>query len=326
MRRSIGPADLPAVASVAAQVHRWRPDVLHAHGAKGGVYGRLTAAIERRRGRTVAAFYAPHGGSLHYDKASVAGRVYFTVERALERMTDGLIHVSAYEAETYRRKVGVPRCAAHVVRNGLRPDEFELVERAPDAADFLYIGVLRDLKGVDVYLDALCLLKAQGHSFRALVVGAGEEADERRYRDIVAARLADEVTFLKPMPAREAFAMARTIIVPSRAESMPYIILEACAAGVPLITTDVGGIPEILDPAIERLLPAGDAGALAASMLAALEAPEQMNAEAMLRRGRVKQGFSLATMASRIEDIYRSALEGYRQHGASAALKADFSR
>ena len=46
----------------------------------------------------------------------------------------------------------------------------------------------------------------------------------------------------------------------------------------------------------------------------------------MLRRERVKQRFSLATMAARIEDIYRAALEGYREHGASAALKADFSR
>ena len=91
----------------------------------------LPPSIERRRGRTVAAFYAPHGGSLHYDTASLSGRVYFAVERALERLTDGLIHVSAYEAETYRRKVGVPRCPAHVVRNGLRPEEFEPVPRRP---------------------------------------------------------------------------------------------------------------------------------------------------------------------------------------------------
>ena len=90
----------------------------------------LAAAIERRKGRKVAAFYAPHGGSLHYDPGSLSGRIYFTVERALERLTDGLIHVSAYEAETYRRKVGAPRCPAHVVRNGLRTDEFAPVQPA----------------------------------------------------------------------------------------------------------------------------------------------------------------------------------------------------
>ncbi len=107
-----------------------RPDVVHAHGAKGGVYGRIAAAIQSRRHGPVAAFYAPHGGSLHYDPRSLEGRIYFTAERALERLTDGIIHVSAFEAETYRRKVGVPRCAVHVVRNGLRPEEFEAIEHA----------------------------------------------------------------------------------------------------------------------------------------------------------------------------------------------------
>src|SRR5690606_37529061 len=131
MPRSIGPADLPALLAVQRRIHAWAPDVVHAHGAKGGVFGRLSAALERRRGRTVAAFYAPHGGSLHYESDSAAGRVFFTLERGLERLTDGLLHVSAYEAETWRRKVGIPRCPAHVVVNGLREDEFAPL--VPDA-------------------------------------------------------------------------------------------------------------------------------------------------------------------------------------------------
>ena len=74
MARSIGPADLAAtLRRVARASRRMRPDVVHAHGAKGGVYGRLAAMIERRRGRRVAAFYAPHGGSLHYDSGLALG-------------------------------------------------------------------------------------------------------------------------------------------------------------------------------------------------------------------------------------------------------------
>ncbi|MBA3517370.1 MAG: glycosyltransferase, partial [Rhizobiales bacterium] len=95
MRRTIGPGDLPAIVAVSRQVRRMGADVIHSHGAKGGVFGRLAGATLRRRGRPVAVFYAPHGGSLHFDKASAAGRVYFAVERGLERLTDGLIHVSA---------------------------------------------------------------------------------------------------------------------------------------------------------------------------------------------------------------------------------------
>jgi glycosyltransferase involved in cell wall biosynthesis len=323
MPRAIGPGDAPALRGVLGHLRRMRPEIVHAHGAKGGLFGRLAAAVARRGG-PVAAFYAPHGGSLHYDPASLSGRLYFAVERGLEGLTDGLIHVSAYEAETYRRKIGVPRCPAHVVLNGLRPEEFEPVAPVSDAADFLYIGMLRDLKGVDVLLEALSLLKRRGRSFRALVVGAGEPSDERRYREM-AAGLAGEVAFHPPMPARQAFALARTVVVPSRAESMPYLVLEAAAAGMPIIATDVGGIPEVLAGEDERLIRPGDAASLAEAMALSLAVPERMSAEAAFRREHVKRNFSLAKMTTRIEDIYRGALEGYRERQASRAATAGLS-
>ena len=322
MRRAIGPADLPTVAAVARHVARMRPDIIHAHGAKGGVYGRLAGAVERRRGRVVATFYAPHGGSLHYEKGSLEARIYFGVERSLERLTDALIHVSAYEAATYRDKIGPPRCPAHIVVNGLRPEEFEPLATEPDAADFLYIGMLRDLKGVDVFVEALARLKAEGLHPRALIVGAGEPPDEERYRAAVAAAgLESQVAFHPPMPARQAFARARTIVVPSRAESMPYIVLEATAAGLPIIATRVGGIPEVLSGPAERLVPPSDAAELAGEMRLALTDPGRLAAEAQARRETVKEKFSLAGMARAVEDIYCGALDQrYRELRASPAF------
>ncbi len=312
MARSIGPSDLAATLAVARAAAKMCPEVIHAHGAKGGVYGRLVAAFERRRGRTVAAFYAPHGGSLHYDPASLTGRVYFTVERALERITDGMIHVSAYEARTYREKIGTPRCPAFVVRNGLRADDFVQIEPHADAADFLFIGELRALKGVDVFIEALAILAQEGQGARGVIVGPATEEAARAYRELANAKLGNggnRVAFMPPMPARRAFALARTVVLPSRAESLPYVVLEAAAAGIPLIATDVGGIPEIFEGETERLVTPGDAAALAAAMHAAVAEPDRMIAEAMLRRTRVEQNFSLPVTARRIEDIYRSALE-----------------
>lgn len=326
MRRSIGPGDLPPIVAVSRHVARMGADVIHSHGAKGGVFGRLAGAIERRRRRPVATFYAPHGGSLHYGKGSAIGRVYFAVERALEHATDGLIHVSAFEAAVYRDKVGIPRCAAHVVVNGVRPEEFDPVQEAADAADFLFIGALRDLKGTDVFLNALRLLRERKVAARAIVVGAAETAaDEARYRAL-AAPLGESVRFLPPMPARQAFGMARAVVVPSRAESMPYVVLEAAAAGRPLLATRVGGIPEILDRAGEPLLPPGDPAALAEAMQQMSLEPERALAEAATRRGRIRQKFSLPVMAERIEGIYRGALEGAKEPSAASALEADFSR
>ncbi len=310
MARAISPGDGPAALRVARCIGGLKPDIVHTHGAKGGLYGRLGAALQRRRGARVAAFYAPHGGSLHYEAGSWQGRIYFTVERALERITDGLVHVCAFEAETYRAKVGVPRCPAHIVRNGLRPEEFEPIGPNADAADFLFIGELRAIKGVDLFIEALSLLEADGRKPRALIVGPGSPEEQHRFRELANKSVhANRVAFHPPMPAREAFAKAHAVIMPSRAESLPYIVLEAAAAGVPLVASHVGGIPEVFAGETDRLVPSGDANALAEAMRAALDEPKRLQAEAMLRRDRIKQSFSLAAAAGRIEAIYREALE-----------------
>ena len=74
-----------------------------------------------------------------------------------------------------------------------------------------------------------------------------------------ASALARAVRFMPAMPAREAQALGRIMVVPSRAESLPYVVLEAAAAGKPLITTKVGGIPEIYGPLTDTLVPPVDA-------------------------------------------------------------------
>ena len=165
-----------------------------------------------------------------------------------------------------------PTVPSRLVYNGLREAEFETVPAAPDAADFLYIGMMRDLKGPDLFIDALAQVEMRlGRKVTAVMVGDGE--DLPRYEaQVKRLGLDDRVRFLKPMPARQAFALAGIVVVPSRAEAMPYIVLEALAAGKPMIATAVGGIPEIFgagSPALVR----PDAGELAERMADALADP-----------------------------------------------------
>lgn len=305
MRRRITPSDIAATWRALREVRTLAPDVLHAHGAKGGAYARTIGTLLRASGSRVARIYSPHGGSLHYDPTSTAGRVYFTAERILERMTDAFIFVSRYEADTYAAKIGTPRRPTAIVRNGLRPEEFEPVLPQPDAADFLYIGELRDLKGPDVFIDALAIMAKGGPPPRALMVGSGP--DQARYQEMVReGGLSEAVTFLDPMPAREAFARARAIVVPSRAESMPYIVLEAVAAGMPMAATRVGGIPEIFGAESGRLVPPGDAEALAAAMARLREVPARARITADQLREAIRKDFSIDAMATGIEAVYRS--------------------
>jgi glycosyltransferase involved in cell wall biosynthesis len=315
MRRSISFADFAAGRRVLAHLGKLMPDVLHCHGAKGGAYGRLIAAF-LGRSRPIACLYAPHGGTLHFDEKSLEGMIYFRVERFFERLTDALIHVSAYEAETYRRKVGIPRCQAVVIRNGLREEEFLKVAPREDARDLLLLGMLRDLKGTDVFLDAVAKLEQRyGRKLTANVIGQAEEPE--RYRALASSLgIADRVTFSEPMPAREAFAGARAIVVPSRAESMPYVVLEAIAAGMPIVATRVGGIPEIFGPAADQLVAPGDSGALAQAIEDMLAHPERIAADVAARRDWLHPRFNIEAMQNQIEALYRDILA--RKHRARA--------
>jgi glycosyltransferase involved in cell wall biosynthesis len=108
------------------------------------------------------------------------------------------------------------------------------------------------------------------------------------------------------MPARDAFALARVVVIPSRAESMPYIVLEAVAAAVPLITTNVGGIPEIFGRESGRLVPPGDPGMLAAAMEEIMEAPAGAANAALALRADIKSHFSVEAMATAVVAVYRS--------------------
>ncbi|MEP9395849.1 glycosyltransferase family 4 protein [Mesorhizobium sp. KR2-14] len=306
MQRHVGPGDIAAAVRAYRIIKELRPDILHGHGAKGGVYARLFGSLLRVSRSRVARLYSPHGGSLHYDETTASGRVIFGLERLMGRLTDHLLFVSDYERRTFKRKIGEPLAPNSLVYNGLRAGEFEPVRPTESAADFLYIGMMRDLKGPDLFIAALAETEVR-LSRRVTAVMVGDGDDLPRYRDQVRElSLAERVRFLPPMPARKAFELARFIVVPSRAEAMPYIVLEALGAGMPMIATAVGGIPEIFghdSPAL--VLPL--ASQIAEKMSSALASPAAYRA-AMPTSAELKARFGADVMAAEIERIYFGAL------------------
>ncbi|CDX11213.1 Group 1 glycosyl transferase [Mesorhizobium sp. ORS 3324] len=308
MQRHIGPGDVAAAWRTYRIIKELRPDVLHGHGAKGGAYARLFGSLLRVSRSRVARLYSPHGGSLHYDETTATGKLFFALERTMARFTDCLLFVSDYERKTYRRKVGEPPVPNTLVYNGLRAVEFDPVATAAGAADLLYIGMMRDLKGPDIFIDALARAGSElGRQLSAVMVGDGDDLP-RYHAQVERLGLKGHVRFLPPMPAREAFALAELIVVPSRAEAMPYIVLEALAAGRPMIATAVGGIPEIFgetSPALIR----PDAGQLADRLGKALDDPAAYR-NLMPPGDELKARFGADVMAAEIEKAYFAALRG----------------
>ncbi|MGI9355432.1 MAG: glycosyltransferase [Rhizobiaceae bacterium] len=307
MDRSIGPKDAVVAWKLYRNVRELNLDVLHSHGAKGGAYARIIGTLLRMRAKRPVRLYCPHGGSIHYDRNSLAGRVFFGLERVMERFTDRLIFVSKYERDGYIEKVGNPPCPYSLVFNGLTEPEFEPVCPAADASDFLYIGMMRDLKGVDVFLDALPLVvQRTGRNATATLIGDGPDLSAYVKRDSANAE-GIRTIFLPPMDVRKAFSHGRIMVVPSRAESMPYIVLEALAAQVPLIATNVGGIPEIYGEHAGALVEPDSIQALAERMAGVLQETTALPGVEKLAN-RINRNFSAKTMANSVMEAYRAAL------------------
>jgi glycosyltransferase involved in cell wall biosynthesis len=118
----------------------------------------------------------------------------------------------------------------------------------------------------------------------------------------------EAILFAGVKPAREAFTLGRILVVPSRAESLPYIVLEAAAAGLPLIATRAGGIPEIFGPQAAELVTPGDPAALAQAIAAAFKNPDAKRQAAQRLQTRIREHFSVDAMTNTILAAYKETL------------------
>jgi glycosyltransferase involved in cell wall biosynthesis len=317
MRRNPHPLDLAALARLHRLIGRAAPTVLHGHGSKGGLYARL---VPGARGVPDAIrAYTPHGGSFNYKPGTPLHRVYMGAEAALTRRTDVFLFESAYIAGRYRTYVGETDRLVRIVHNGIDQAEFAPIPPAPNPFDLVYIGELREAKGVPVVFDALARIRhGLGRRLSLLVVGSGpdEAALKRRVADL---GLGDAVRFEPPQPIRAALCRGTVMVVPSFAESLPYVVLEAAAAAQPLVSTNVGGIPEIFGPAEGALVPPRNVEALADALLRKLDQPDaERRGEAAGLSAFIRSRFSMQRMADGVLAGYRAARQAREAAEAGA--------
>ncbi|MDX7949849.1 glycosyltransferase family 4 protein [Lichenihabitans sp. Uapishka_5] len=305
--RNPHPSDATALLHVAARLQATKPQVVHGHGSKGGALARLSGFVPGLP--TAVRAYTPHGGSLNYQPGSHKHRAYMAAERLLRRRTELMIFESGFVASRYGQAVGRPPRLNRVIHNGIAPSEFESVPPGPQAADLVYIGELRSAKGIDTLIGALARVRdLVGTAPTLALVGSGPDGAllDAQAR---ALNLADRVTFHGAMPVRDGFALGRIMVVPSRAESLPYVVLEAAAARKPLVATNVGGIPEIFGPLRRRLVAPDSVDDMAAAIEAAMSEDEVVQRRHTEELAQFVQGrFSLDRMIDEVLGAYREAL------------------
>lgn len=302
IRREPSPSDLLVWLRFARMIRELKPDVLHGHGAKAGVFMRIVP-----RPHQAIRVYTPHGGSLHYPISTAKGQLYSRMERLLMNRTELFLFESQFARATYERMIGKPDGLVRCVFNGVTASEFDPIPPVNDATDLAYVGEFRAIKGADLLIDAVAQLRASGRQVTLTLGGDGEES-EALHAQVARLNLGDAVRFIGHVNARDGFANGKLLVVPSRGDSMPYVVIEAAAAGVPMIAADVGGIPEIFGPEHkDALFAPSQPAAMANAIAAALDNLPRMQERARLLRERIFLHFSQKAMVEGVLAGYRAA-------------------
>jgi glycosyltransferase involved in cell wall biosynthesis len=293
----------------------FKPDVVHTHTAKAGFLGRQAALAVRPRPAIVHTY---HGHVLEGYFGAAKSRLYLELERALSRVSDRLIGVSEATVDDLVRLGVAPRQRFSVLPLGLdlgplaEPDDSGLGERtrgelgvAPEEVLLVFVGRVVPIKRLDVLLRALAQAGGPGPRVRLALVGDGEE---RPGLEALASALGIErdVLFLGyRRELRSLFAAADLAVLSSDNEGTPVSLIEAGAAGLPAVATDVGGVGEVVGEQTGILVPPGDPVALAGALRQMADDPERRRTFGRAARSRVTERYGAARLIGDVDALYR---------------------
>lgn len=216
-----------------------QPDIIHGHGAKGGIYARLLGGRKR-------SVYSPHGGSLHANYGAFKNYIYQLTEKLLLPLTGRVLVESRYTFQQFRKLVSEGFQRLSINYNGIdfpdsQPQKPQLTHKV--AA----LGLLRELKGFDLLIRAAAELKIEFPNMRVKISGEGEERShlQKLIEDL---KVSDVVELTGEVESPQStYEWADIVVVPSRFESFGLVALEAMSQGVPVLVAYTGGLVELVE-------------------------------------------------------------------------------
>jgi glycosyltransferase involved in cell wall biosynthesis len=309
MRRGLALRDVGDILALRRLIRRDAPGIVHAHATKAGLLARLGAP------GGVRTVYSPHS-FVFQDAGGATRRLAVAMERFLARRTDRFVFVSPGEEELARRELGVAREKCRMVANGLPADWADRLRpradvrrewNVPDETRVVAVPArLAAQKGHEWLFRALAELAPPAGALQLRLLGEGPMQPALR-------RLAKQLG-LAPLLAWDGYvpqagrllAGADLVALPSRHEGLSYALLEALAAGTPLLLSDIpGNAPHTDIRQVARLVPPGDVAALARALREFLDAPETWRQRAGNGPDLVRRHWSLERQTAELLRCYR---------------------
>jgi len=320
LRQSVNPLnDSRALAKLIRIARRFKPDVVHTHTAKAGFLGRQAALAVRPRPAIVHTY---HGHVLEGYFGAAKSRLYLELERAMARVSDRLIGVSQATVDDLVRLGVAPRERFRVLPLGLDLAPLAAIDQAlrvrsraelgvePEDVLLVFVGRVVPIKRLEVLLRALAQTRESGRRLRLALVGDGEE---RPGLERLAAELgiSDDVFFLGyRRELQPVFAAADVAVLSSDNEGTPVSLIEAAAAGLPAVATDVGGVHEVVSEETGVLVPPGDPAALGNALAAIAGDEDRRRRFGAAARRRALERYDAARLLADIDALYRELLPG----------------
>lgn len=302
LRRAIGPVhDSAALGELLRLVTRGY-DVVHCHSTKAGALGRIAAALAK----VPRVLFTAHGFVFNEAQPWLSVSAYATVERLLQRLSTRIITVSDADRLAALRH-GFTAAKLVTIHNGI---SLERIDR-PRSSTYrrtgqriVAVGHAYPNKGFDTLLRALTHLP----DAELFVAGWGVEADGLRAMAEslgVRRRIHESGELNDPIPLMRS---ADVVVVPSRKEGLPYVLLEAMACERAVVGTEVGGIPEVIEQNQNGIVvPPNDPWILAEAVRGLLADSERRRWLGRNARATVASRFTLARMLAQTCDVYESS-------------------
>lgn len=309
------PADLMNILAIWRVCRRSGVDVLHGHGAKGGLYARAVGFLMRK-----PVIYTPHGGSAHGRFGKFKSLLYASVEYGLKFATTLFVFESEYTRSAFRKLAGrIPDHRELINFNGLHLDRLAPQRVWSGCADrkvrLLTVGLLSMVKGQDLAICATAILKARGWQVSLDLCGAGEDRPHLESL-AVASKIDDQVHFHGDVvDVRPYYEACDIVVIPSRFESFGYVAVEAALMGRAVVASATGGLLEtVIDGETGLSFATGNPDALA-------DAVERTLADIAATRRRIKAAqaraltlFDVKQMTARLFSTYQE-LSSRRMRG-----------
>ena len=328
LQRSVNPkTDFNAACQLYRLLCDFEPDVVHTHTAKAGALGRLAARFYnlthgRRHPVRIVHTYHGHVFDGYFGKRSTA--VFLGLERWLARWTDRIIAISPRIADEISKRYAIGRsdqvCSIRLgfdlapfvsIDDNMRHASRERLVIPDSTLVVTTVGRLTEIKKHDLFLEMSKRVFSSRQDVLFFIVGDGELRDE--LESIVSASgLESVVRFLGwRQDLATIYAASDLFVLTSRNEGTPVALIEAMASGIPGISTDVGGVRDVItSSSVGSVVPFGDAEALASSVLSLLAAgTAERRAMGMRARDVVSKRFTMDRLVEEIANLYGELID-----------------